>query len=57
MEIGNVVHGEKGTVRISNSYTAAAFFDRDGRMVEEWKVAPSWDSAPDEDWGDVDEPF
>jgi predicted dehydrogenase len=37
MEIGNVVHGEKGTVRISNSYTAAAFFDRDGRMVEEWK--------------------
>jgi len=26
-------------------------------MVEEWKVSPSWDSGPDEDWGDVDEPF
>ena len=37
MEIGNIVHGEKGTVRISNSYTAAAYFDTDGALVEEWK--------------------
>ncbi|MCP4835982.1 MAG: Gfo/Idh/MocA family oxidoreductase [Phycisphaera sp.] len=35
--IGNVIHGEKGIVRISNSYSWADFIDRDGNKVLEWK--------------------
>ena len=35
--IGNIVHGENGVVRISNSYSWADFLDNDGNMVQEWK--------------------
>ena len=35
--IGNVIHGENGVVRISNSYSWADFLDRDGNKVQEWK--------------------
>jgi hypothetical protein len=37
VSIGNLVHGEHGTVRISNSYTWADFIDRDGVKQQEWK--------------------
>lgn len=35
--IGNIVHGENGIVRISNSYSWADFIDRDGKKQQEWK--------------------
>jgi len=35
--IGNLVHGDRGTVRISNSYRSADFIDRDGVKQREWK--------------------
>lgn len=35
--IGNIVHGENGVVRISNSYSWADFLDNDGNKVKEWK--------------------
>lgn len=35
--IGNIVHGEHGTVRISNSYQWADMLDPDGNKVREWK--------------------
>ena len=35
--IGNVIHGENGVVRISNSYSWADHIDRDGVKRKEWK--------------------
>ena len=35
--IGNIIHGENGTVRISNSYSWADMLDPDGNNVQEWK--------------------
>ena len=35
--IGNIVHGENGMVRISNSYSWADFIDADGKKQREWK--------------------
>lgn len=35
--IGNVIHGENGIVRVSNSYNWADFIDRDGVKQQEWK--------------------
>ncbi|MCH2160868.1 MAG: Gfo/Idh/MocA family oxidoreductase [Phycisphaerales bacterium] len=35
--IGNLVHGEKGTVRISNSYGHADAVDLDGNQIASWK--------------------
>ena len=35
--IGNVIHGENGVVRISNSYSWADYIDRDGVTQKEWK--------------------
>ena len=35
--IGNIVHGEKGTVRISNSYGHADAIDLDGNPIASWK--------------------
>ncbi len=35
--IGNVIHGENGVVRISNSYSWADHIDRDGVKQKEWK--------------------
>ena len=35
--IGNIIHGENGTVRISNSYSWADMLDPDGNKVQEWK--------------------
>ena len=37
--IGNVIHGEEGIVRISNSYTWADQLDAEGDKVREWKGA------------------
>ena len=34
--IGNVIHGEHGIVRISNSYSRADFIDHDGVTRQEW---------------------
>ena len=35
--IGNIVHGEKGTVRISNSYGNADAIDLEGKKIASWK--------------------
>jgi len=35
--IGNVIEGENGMVRVSNSYNWADFIDRDGVKQREWK--------------------
>lgn len=35
--IGNLVHGDKGTVRISNNYGRADAIDNDGKKIGEWK--------------------
>lgn len=35
--IGNLVHGEKGTVRISNNYGVSDAIDNDGNKIAEWK--------------------
>ena len=35
--IGNLVHGEGGTVRISNNYGYADAIDNDGKKIAEWK--------------------
>ena len=35
--IGNLVHGEKGTVRISNNYGVADAIDNEGKKIAEWK--------------------
>jgi predicted dehydrogenase len=37
IDIGNIVYGEHGTVRISNSYTWAGHYDLAGELVTEWK--------------------
>ena len=37
IDIGNVIHGERGTVRIGANYDRAAFFDVDGKQQQEWK--------------------
>lgn len=37
VDIGVVVHGERGTVRIGADYGRAAHFDADGKKVHEWK--------------------